>query len=336
MPPRRPISFEIKREYNNVKPKQKGKISDIIDFHVSGRNRYMRINQPSSSLSSRANSISRNTGTSSGLSSRNKTLFKNPRLNRYDDTGEDDYEIKQYVFDYQEDDSAQKKRHGRSRTRKERRRNGGLEDNQSGDSNDEKVNEKKVGETVKMIENLLKENKKPKKIGGNSKIDKTKGKKKVDRLNLDDNDYNGGSSNEDEDKKPKNATNPTEQEKQDYFKEKNIVVNMSVNDVNPENITKKPLKKNLVRELSNKEIERDKNGAINENEGKSGRSTKNGDKSNRSRNGSNDKTARSKGDTGSIKSSRSKIGENDDNKSIKSNGKDMKTSSTQTPRNVLL
>jgi hypothetical protein len=41
---RRPISFNMHREYNTRK--SKGKLAEIIDFHLHGKNRYLKINQP--------------------------------------------------------------------------------------------------------------------------------------------------------------------------------------------------------------------------------------------------------------------------------------------------
>lgn len=89
------ISLSMSREYKKVKPK--GKLSEIIDFHMTGRNRYMVINQ--TRVSSRQNL------NSSALSnSRNPAKFRNPLLNKYEDDGDEDYERKHYVFEDQDDD----------------------------------------------------------------------------------------------------------------------------------------------------------------------------------------------------------------------------------------
>jgi hypothetical protein len=98
--PRRDISFELKRIYRNRDQYAASKASkgsnnalDTIDFHLNGRNRYMKINQPST-LSSQQKLESELL-----VENRQWTRFKNPKLNRYDTLDQDDYKPKHYVFD---------------------------------------------------------------------------------------------------------------------------------------------------------------------------------------------------------------------------------------------
>lgn len=93
------ISLTMSREYKKVKPK--GKISEIIDFHIHGRNRYMVINQ------SRAGSQQKLRGLGPGptlAGMRNPAKFRNPLLNKYEHDGDDDYERKRYIFEDDDDD----------------------------------------------------------------------------------------------------------------------------------------------------------------------------------------------------------------------------------------
>jgi hypothetical protein len=135
-----PITFEMRRDYSKVKAK--GKISEMItDFHLHGRNRYMRINQPANSGVSSARSFYENrtlhNNSSMRSMSNNRKGFKNPLLTRYEDLGEEEYERKHYVFEYNEDDrdSSRRKKRNRDRSKKKRQANGGLE--QAEDSGDE-------------------------------------------------------------------------------------------------------------------------------------------------------------------------------------------------------
>jgi hypothetical protein len=111
--PRRDISLSLSREYTKVKPK--GKLSEIIDFHLSGRNRYMVINQPKVSTP-------RLPTASNTSSTRNPNRFRNPLLNKYDHDGEDDYERKHYVFEDDDDETGGDgtKGKGKGKTRKKR------------------------------------------------------------------------------------------------------------------------------------------------------------------------------------------------------------------------
>lgn len=133
-----PISFEMRRDYSKIKAK--GKISEMLtDFHLHGRNRYMKINQPANSGVSSARSFYENRAynhSSTRSISNNRKGFKNPLLNRYEDLGEEEYERKQYVFEYHEEDrdSSRRKKRNRDRSKKKRQANGGLEEaDDSGD-----------------------------------------------------------------------------------------------------------------------------------------------------------------------------------------------------------
>jgi hypothetical protein len=79
-----------KKKKNN---KSGGKIAEIYDLQMKGKNRYMKINQPLFNTSNRLNV--------NGTKSVSK--FSNPLLNRFDFDGEEDYEPKQFVFDFIEE-----------------------------------------------------------------------------------------------------------------------------------------------------------------------------------------------------------------------------------------
>jgi len=101
----------------------------------------MRINQPANSGVSSARSFYENrtlhNNSSMRSMSNNRKGFKNPLLTRYEDLGEEEYERKHYVFEYNEDDrdSSRRKKRNRDRSKKKRQANGGLE--QAEDSGDE-------------------------------------------------------------------------------------------------------------------------------------------------------------------------------------------------------
>lgn len=247
----RPFSFEIKREYNK-KLQQKGKLSEIIDFHVKGRNRYMKINQP----------------TKLKTVDRDWTRFKNPLLNRYDVSEEDDgYERKHYVFEYIEEDDENTKDNDsednqeikentktkkKSATNKNTKRLGGTVSKSANDksqrtkkkSNDEKkVDEKKVGDTVKMLEGFLKESQKPKRKPQSAKL-ASENDQLTDKSNLT---FNSTPTSEETFYEVKEVS---EEEKNKLFQEKNIQVNISTMDNdNVEAITKKPEKTSINKEL---------------------------------------------------------------------------------------
>lgn len=191
MPPRRqPISLELRREYKELR--NPGRLSGIIDFNLNGKNRYMKINQPVYSQN-----VSRTVSPHSSPVRAKANRFKNPVLNRYEDSGDEEYEAKRYVFDFVEDESElnkDKKKRSRRRVRHDQ-------------LDERKIDEKKVGKTVKMIEDLLKEEKK---------------KKKMRDI----------------------GTEPDEEEKHAYLREKNIQVNLSTKDAEDvDKIAKKPQKK---------------------------------------------------------------------------------------------
>jgi hypothetical protein len=238
----KPFSFEIKREYNN-KLHQKGRLSEIIDFHVKGRNRYMKINQP----------------TKLKTVDRDWTRFKNPLLNKYDVSEEDDgYERKHYVFDYieEEDENAkendsednQEKSKKKSTTNKNTKRLAGSKSanekskrNTKKKSNDEKkVDEKKVGDTVKMLEGFLKENPKPKKKPKSAQLPSE------NELLTDKSDIVSTLASEETFYEVKEVS---EEEQNKLFLEKNIQVNISTMDNdNVEALTKKPDKTSISKE----------------------------------------------------------------------------------------
>jgi len=244
----RPFSFEIKREYNK-KLQQKGRLSEIIDFHVKGRNRYMKINQPS-----KLKTVDRDW-----------TRFKNPLLNRYDVNEEDDgYERKHYVFEYiEEDDENTKdddsevnqevndKLKSKKKSASNKKRIGGAVSKSANDKSqrkkksneDKKVDEKKVGDTVKMLEGFLKENQKSKKKPQSAKL-ASENDQLTDKSNLT---LNSTPTSEETFYEVKEVS---EEEKNRLFQEKNIQVNISTMDNdNVEAITKKPDKTSINKEL---------------------------------------------------------------------------------------
>lgn len=249
----RPFSFEIKREYNK-KLQQKGKLSEIIDFHMKGRNRYMKINQPS-----KLRTVDRDW-----------TRFKNPLLNRYDVSEEDDgYERKHYVFEYIEEDEENAKdndslenQEAKESTKikkksagnnKNTKRIGGAVSKSANDKSqrntkkksneDKKIDEKKVGDTVKMLEGFLKENQKPKKKPKSATI-ASESDQLTDKSNFT---LNSTPTSEETFYEVKEVS---EEEKNKLFQEKNIQVNISTMDNdNVEAITKKPEKTSINKEL---------------------------------------------------------------------------------------
>ena len=247
---RRPIKFDLTRDYTKVK--SKGKIAEIIDFHMHGRNRYMKINQPVSPRSV----------------PKQWTKFKNPKLNQFEGTGEEAYEPKSYVFDYQEEDddvAAGGGGNGMGRSR----------NNSQNDPNRSQaslVDENKVNKTVNMIENLLKESKKDpantRKTTDPKKKVKTPNTGAIDDVEKANRSNNGGGdgANGDAGGKPKkrtksksrkggagdedgNETDKTDQEKQDYLDSKKIMGNKSTDDSDEKKIVKKPTKKNVTNDL---------------------------------------------------------------------------------------
>lgn len=208
MPPRRqPISLELRREYKDLRTH--GRLSSLIDFNLNGKNRYMKINQPVFSQNA-----SRTVSPRSSPVRAKTNRFKNPQLNRYDDSGDEEYEAKRYVFDIEEDDAEankEKKKRTRRRVKHE-------------EQDERKIDEKKVGQTVKMIEDLLKEEKKPRKAHDNE----------VER--------------DREERRPRRSQEKEseldEEEKHAYLREKNIQVNLSTKDADDvDKIAKKPKKK---------------------------------------------------------------------------------------------
>jgi hypothetical protein len=94
MPPRRPPF--------NSDPYRPGKarISEVInlknvDFGANRNNRYMRINTGPPAANASKLSVRSN--------SRHLAAFKNPLLNSYDDDGDEEYEPKHFVFDFDDD-----------------------------------------------------------------------------------------------------------------------------------------------------------------------------------------------------------------------------------------
>lgn len=109
------ISLSMTREYKKVKPK--GKLSEIIDFHLSGRNRYMVINQQRAGGKQNSSTPTLTTNT------RNPAKFRNPLLNKYDDDGEDDYQRKHYVFEDDGDEDEAKSSGNKGRRKKKLAKN---------------------------------------------------------------------------------------------------------------------------------------------------------------------------------------------------------------------
>ena len=102
---RQEISFEIKRLYKNKnqytsaeRPKTPGRMLDIIDFNLNGRNRYLKINQPINKPSNPEGALLTET--------RDWTRFKNSKLNKYERLEQDDYTPKRFVFEYEKDDES--------------------------------------------------------------------------------------------------------------------------------------------------------------------------------------------------------------------------------------
>ena len=94
----RPISLIITREFNNVNAEIKSsskekQLSNLADFHLAGKNRYLKINQPEK------------------ISLLNKEMakLKNPRVNPFYGDVEEDYERKKYVIEYREDEQPENK-----------------------------------------------------------------------------------------------------------------------------------------------------------------------------------------------------------------------------------
>ena len=224
----RPISLIITREFNNVNAEIKSsskekQLSNLADFHLAGKNRYLKINQPEK------------------ISLLNKEMakLKNPRVNPFYGDVEEDYERKKYVIEYREDEQPENK-HNKHYSNSST--NETLSSAIDSDS-DTKIDEHKVEKTFKMIEDLLKENKPKKKIPNQMKLK---------------NDSTSTSLKSDS-KQPikiKNQNNNqrkmsiNEHKKQNFFKEKNIRVNMSTADTNDNNMIKKPVKINVTNEVN--------------------------------------------------------------------------------------
>jgi hypothetical protein len=274
-----PIRLNMHREYNKIRPV--GRLSSTRtssndlnerDFHLHGRNRYMRINQPT-------NFSNRNKFDKDYY--RMKNRFKNPILNKYEDDGDEDYERKYYVFEFADDDDGHNNNknknnriNDRNKINKSRRlpklgdindddddddnndgNNNGDNDyqkrknkngNQNNNNNNKKVDKEKVDKTVKMMEDLLQD---PKNKNKNSKNnnDKDKNKNKI-------NDKDKDNKN---DKNNKNKNSKEDEDRDRYLNDKNIKLNKSVDDSNIDTLAKKPEKKNLNREFENNRKMRD-------------------------------------------------------------------------------
>ena len=128
MPQRRSSSISSNTSFKNSYRPGKARISEIIDFGTSKNNRYLKINQTSSKTNIRSNS-------------RHLAAFKNPLLNSYDDEGEEDYEPKHFVFDFDDDTSIQISRENKKpRHRREHK---------SGDNGENKRPQKETIEEMK-------------------------------------------------------------------------------------------------------------------------------------------------------------------------------------------
>lgn len=102
MPRRKPFIYETKKDFGSRKSNiSGGKLSEIIDFHMKGKNRYMKINQTTKLKSSGTRSLSR---------------FKNPLLNRFEFDGEEEFEPKQFYFDFVEEKRPARTKPARSRS----------------------------------------------------------------------------------------------------------------------------------------------------------------------------------------------------------------------------
>jgi hypothetical protein len=201
---------------------------------------------------------------------RDWTRFKNPLLNRYDVSEEDDgYERKHYVFEYIEEDEENAKdndslenQEAKESTKikkksagnnKNTKRIGGAVSKSANDKSqrntkkksneDKKIDEKKVGDTVKMLEGFLKENQKPKKKPKSPTI-ASESDQLTDKSNFT---LNSTPTSEETFYEVKEVS---EEEKNKLFQEKNIQVNISTMDNdNVESITKKPEKTSINKEL---------------------------------------------------------------------------------------
>jgi hypothetical protein len=223
----RPISLIITREYNNVNGdiKSSENQSRLADFHLAGKNRYLKINQPEKTL-------------------HNKEMSKlsNPRVNLFHGDDEDDFERKKYVIEYKEDEKTDKK-HNQNKINSTNETLSSAIDSDS----DNKIDEYKVEKTVKMIEELLRENKPKKKVPTQLKL-----KNDLTSVSLKSNTKQPLLTN-----KTKNLNNNqrkfsiNEHKKQNFFKEKNIRVNMSTADTDENyNMIKKPAKINVTNEVN--------------------------------------------------------------------------------------
>lgn len=245
-PANRNISFEMKRVYKEnyeFESKPKGKIIDIIDFHLNGRNRYMKINQPS------------NKDNVLLTEQRDWTRFRNPKLNKYEHKDQDSYKPKKYIFDYNpsdedfddNDDVTTIKNRNKKLTKKKSLDKLNEKMNQ-GKATKKPVNQNQSGQK-NQNQNSRNTNNKP--SGANEKSNSANQKEKVDQKKVKDalrqiedvmNKKNTEKEDDEDDRTM--AAQMTERERSQYFKEKNIQVNMGTKEVkDAETLTKKPVKR---------------------------------------------------------------------------------------------
>ena len=97
MPKKKP--FEMHKDLKTFHIKKSnllsGRLSEIISNDLKGKNRFMKINQPTTQQVRQQ--LSKASGT------RSLSRFKNPILNRFDFDGEEDYQPKQFYFDFVEE-----------------------------------------------------------------------------------------------------------------------------------------------------------------------------------------------------------------------------------------
>jgi hypothetical protein len=208
----RPISLIITREFNNVNGDIKSKEKN------PNQSRYLKINQPEKTLN-----------------------LKNTRVNQFHSDDEEEYERKKYIIEYKEDETPDNTNKNYSNSSYNETLSSAIDSD-----SDTKINEHKVDKTFKMIEELLKESKPKKKVPIHLKLknDSTSTSLKFDSKQLKSN-------------KMKNISNSlrklsvNEHKKHNFFKEKNIRVNISTADTEDSHkIIKKPVKINVTNEVN--------------------------------------------------------------------------------------
>jgi hypothetical protein len=241
--PRRDINLEMKRIYRNREQHETTKPSksamDAIDFHLNGRNRFMKINQPTKKLEPELL-----------VENRVWTRFKNPKLSKFETLDHDDYKPKHYVFDSvneSEDKTENKDQDEEKITNMSKHKSISFNNLSNGDKKLVKKNEKKTSKVG--VKN------------GTSMSNIPSADTKADTEPVDEKKVNSAMKQIEDilkDKKKKGSAESdlriksdvmTPKEKAQYLKDKNIQVNLATKDSDDAHtLVKKPEKSKAVRE----------------------------------------------------------------------------------------